>query len=107
VLSPEGKDHIGGEKELSAYHRAVLIEQDGDEAYQRVDRRVDQRSRLTTPNDPLHHRFLKTIILVEIALELNEIVVPNTILPLCFRLARERGRETKTTKLMVGGSELT
>ncbi|KAG5590913.1 hypothetical protein H5410_041427, partial [Solanum commersonii] len=29
-----------------------------------------------------------------------EIVVANTISPLCFWLARERGRKTKTTKLM-------
>ncbi len=35
--------------------------------------------------------------------ELNEIVVANTISPLCFWLARERGRKTKTTKLIAGG----
>ncbi|KAG5609725.1 hypothetical protein H5410_021006, partial [Solanum commersonii] len=32
--------------------------------------------------------------------EINEIIVANTISPLCFRLAQERGRKTKTTKLM-------
>ncbi|KAG5611717.1 hypothetical protein H5410_022998, partial [Solanum commersonii] len=35
-----------------------------------------------------------------VVVELNEIVVANTILPLCFQLARDRGRKTKTTKLM-------
>ena len=36
-------------------------------------------------------------------MELNEIVVANTISPLCVRLARERGRKTKTTKLIASG----
>jgi len=36
--------------------------------------------------------------------EFNEFVVANTSLFMCFRLARERGRKTKTTKLMAGGS---
>ncbi|KAG5631184.1 hypothetical protein H5410_002901 [Solanum commersonii] len=92
VLSPE-RNKIGGEKKQ--------IEQDGDETYQRADRRVDQRSRLTTPNDPLQHKSLKTI--NTFVVELNEIVVANTISPLCFRLARERSRKTKTTKLMASG----
>ncbi|KAG5631208.1 hypothetical protein H5410_002925, partial [Solanum commersonii] len=74
------------------------IEQDGDKTYQRAVRRVNRRSQLTTPNDPLLYRFFKTI--NTLMVELNEIVVANTISPLCFRLARERGRKTKTTKLM-------
>ncbi|KAG5585958.1 hypothetical protein H5410_046392 [Solanum commersonii] len=52
VLSPEGKDQIGGGKELT---------QDDDEQDQRVDRRVDRQFRLTFPSDPSQHRFLKTI----------------------------------------------
>ncbi|WMV25035.1 hypothetical protein MTR67_018420 [Solanum verrucosum] len=36
MLSPEGKDQIGGEKEQSAYHRAV------------------PRSSTMSPNDPKH-----------------------------------------------------
>ncbi|KAG5632089.1 hypothetical protein H5410_003806, partial [Solanum commersonii] len=39
-----------------------------------------------------------------IVVELNKIVVANTILPLCFWLARERGCKTKTTKLMADGT---
>ncbi|KAG5586508.1 hypothetical protein H5410_046942 [Solanum commersonii] len=35
-----------------------------------------------------------------VVVELNEIVVANTISPLCFLLAQERGRKTKITKLM-------
>ncbi|KAG5631956.1 hypothetical protein H5410_003673 [Solanum commersonii] len=42
VLSPERKDQIGGEKKQSAYQRAIPIEQNSDETYQRADRRVDQ-----------------------------------------------------------------
>ncbi|KAG5586057.1 hypothetical protein H5410_046491, partial [Solanum commersonii] len=99
VLSPERKDQIDGEKEQSACRRAVSRKQDGDEASQRVDCQVDRRSRLTAPNDPLQHKFLKTI--NTLVVELNEIVAANTISPLCFWLAQERGRKTKTTKLML------
>ncbi|KAG5631204.1 hypothetical protein H5410_002921, partial [Solanum commersonii] len=49
-------------------------------------------------NDLLQHRFLKTI--NTLLVKPNEIVITNMISPLCFRLARERGRKTKTTKLM-------
>ncbi|KAG5615533.1 hypothetical protein H5410_015357, partial [Solanum commersonii] len=42
-----------------------------------------------------------------VVVELNEIVVANTISALCFWLARERGRKTKTTKLIACGSGLT
>ncbi|KAG5630022.1 hypothetical protein H5410_001739, partial [Solanum commersonii] len=58
VLIPERMDQIGGEKKQSTCRRAISIEQDGDETYQRADRRVDRRSQLTTPNDPLQHIFL-------------------------------------------------
>ncbi|KAG5631853.1 hypothetical protein H5410_003570 [Solanum commersonii] len=58
--------------------------QDGVELDQRADHQVDRRFQLT----------------LSIVVELNELVVANTISPLCFRLARERGRKTKTTKLM-------
>ena len=34
----------------------------------------------------------------------NEFVVANMILFMCFLIARERSRETKSTKLMVGES---
>ena len=39
--------------------------------------------------------------------ELNGIGVANTISSQCFWLARERGRKTKTTKLIAGGIWLT
>ncbi|KAG5595768.1 hypothetical protein H5410_037000, partial [Solanum commersonii] len=35
-----------------------------------------------------------------VVVELTEIVVANMISPLCFQLAQERSRKTKTTKLM-------
>lgn len=33
--------------------------------------------------------------------EINEVVLENIIWYMCFRLARERGHESKTTNLMV------
>ena len=33
----------------------------------------------------------------------NEFIVANTSLFICFRLAQEKSRDTKTTKFMVGG----
>uniref|UniRef100_M1DRK4 Uncharacterized protein n=1 Tax=Solanum tuberosum TaxID=4113 RepID=M1DRK4_SOLTU len=68
------------EKEQSVYHRAV------------------PRSYTMLPNDPKHDDAEVVVV------ELNEIVVSNTISPLCFRLARESGHKTTTTKLMAGGS---
>ncbi|KAG5631945.1 hypothetical protein H5410_003662 [Solanum commersonii] len=61
---------------------------------------------------PSQHIFLKTIntssvFILSIVVELNKIVVANTISPLCFQLAQERGRKTKTTKLMADGIGLT
>lgn len=38
--------------------------------------------------------------------EINDFIVANTILPLCFPLAQERVWKTKNTKLMVGGGGL-
>ncbi|KAG5577348.1 hypothetical protein H5410_057482, partial [Solanum commersonii] len=45
-----------------------------------------------TPNDPLQHKSVTTI---------NTIA--NIVSYMCFRFARERGRKTKTTKLMASG----
>ncbi|WMV18698.1 hypothetical protein MTR67_012083 [Solanum verrucosum] len=80
VLSPEGKDQVGGKKEQSVNHREV------------------SRSSTMSPNDPGHD---DAEVVVD---ELNEVVVANIISNMCFRLARERGRKTKTTKLMACAS---
>ncbi|KAG5589948.1 hypothetical protein H5410_040462 [Solanum commersonii] len=55
------------------------------------------------PNDPLQHKSMKTINTMVMD-ELNEVVVANIISYMCFWLARERGRKTKTTKLMTSAS---
>ena len=45
---------------------------------------------------------VKIIFLFVVVYEINGDVVSNTVPPLSFRLVRERGRKTKTTKLMAG-----
>ncbi|KAG5576215.1 hypothetical protein H5410_056349, partial [Solanum commersonii] len=73
--------------EQSVCHRVVsrsstiLLNQEGDEIDQKVDCRVYRQSRLIALSDPLEHK--------------------------CFWLAQERGRQTKTTKLIASGIGLT
>uniref|UniRef100_M1DTP6 Uncharacterized protein n=1 Tax=Solanum tuberosum TaxID=4113 RepID=M1DTP6_SOLTU len=78
VLSPEGKDQVGRKKEQSANcqeaPRSSTMspndpEHDDAEGWckmamnytKRMNHRVDRRFRLTTPNDPLQHKSVKTI----------------------------------------------
>ncbi|KAG5631606.1 hypothetical protein H5410_003323 [Solanum commersonii] len=76
VLSPEGKDQVGGERAQSTCRGIVL------------------RSGIMSPNDTEH--VDAEVFLVEF----NKFIVANIGLFMCFRLARERGRGTKTTRLM-------
>ncbi|KAG5589972.1 hypothetical protein H5410_040486, partial [Solanum commersonii] len=82
---------------------STKLVQDGDELHLRVNRQVDRRFRLTTSNNLLQHKSVKTINTMVVD-ELNEVLVANIISYMCLRIARGRGRKTKNTKLMASAS---
>ncbi|KAG5610580.1 hypothetical protein H5410_021861 [Solanum commersonii] len=71
--------------------RGSRLKLEGDEIDQTMDCRVYWRSRITSPKGPLQHKFSNTI------------NTSKTLILGCFWLAQERGRKTKTTKLLAGG----